>query len=81
MTLWTLALRNVLRNGRRSLLAAGAVAIGLTAVMFGQSLLRSFQRQMIDKATGVMLGHVQVQARGAKDRKVPEKLLSRPERF
>lgn len=81
MTLWTLALRNVLRNARRSLLAAGAVAVGLTAVMFGQSLLRSFQRQMIDKATGVMLGHVQVQAAGVKDRKVPEKLLARPERF
>ncbi|TPW19279.1 MAG: ABC-type transport system, permease component [Elusimicrobia bacterium] len=81
MTLWTLALRNVLRNARRSLLAAGAVAVGLTAVMFGQSLLRSFQRQMIDKATGVMLGHAQVQAAGVKDRKVPEKLLTRPERF
>jgi ABC-type lipoprotein release transport system permease subunit len=81
VTLWTLALRNVLRNGRRSLLAAGAVAVGLAAVMFGQSLLRSFQRQMIDKATGVMLGHVQVQAAGVKDKKVPERLLPRPERF
>jgi len=81
MTLWVLASRNVLRNARRSLLAAGAVAVGLTAVMFGQSLLRSFQRQMVDKATGVMLGHAQVQAKGAKDRKVPETLLSRPERF
>ena len=81
MTLWTLAFRNVKRNARRSLLAAGAVAVGLAAVMFGQSLLRSFQRQMVDKATGVMLGHAQVQARGVKDRKVPETLLPRPERF
>lgn len=81
MTLWVLAFRNVRRNARRSLLAAGAVAVGLTAVMFGQSLLRSFQRQMVDKATGVMLGHAQVQAKGAKDRKVPETLLARPERF
>lgn len=81
MTLWVLAFRNVRRNARRSLLAAGAVAVGLTAVMFGQSLLRSFQRQMVDKATGVMLGHAQVQAKGAKDRKVPETLLGGPERF
>jgi ABC-type lipoprotein release transport system permease subunit len=81
VTLWVLASRTVLRNARRSLLAAGAVAVGLAAVMFGQSLLRSFQRQMVDKATGVMLGHAQVQAKGAKDRKVPETLLSRPERF
>ena len=80
-TLWVLAWRNARRNHRRSLLTMGSVALGLAAVMFGQSLLRSFQRQMVDKATGVMLGHLQVQAAGVKDRKVPDKLLSRPERF
>lgn len=80
-TLWTLASRNATRNLRRSLLSAGSVAVGLAAVMFGQSLLRSFQRQMIDKATGVMLGHAQVQAAGVKDRKVPEKLLPSSGRF
>ncbi|MBI3299828.1 MAG: ABC transporter permease [Elusimicrobia bacterium] len=80
-TLWALAWRNARRNHRRSLLTMGSVALGLAAVMFGQSLLRSFQRQMIDKATGVMLGHLQVQAAGVKDHKVPEKLLARPERF
>ena len=71
MTLLTLALRNVLRNGRRNLLAAERWRWALTAVMFGQSLLRSFQRQMIDKATGVMLGHAQVQARGPRTGRSP----------
>ena len=64
-----LAWRNILRNARRSLLTIASVALGLAAVMFGQSLLRSFQRQMIEKSTGVMLGHIQVQARAAEDRK------------
>lgn len=80
-TFWMLAWRNARRNHRRSLLSVGSVAVGLAAVMFGQSLLRSFQRQMIDKATGVMLGHIQVQAAGVKDRKIPEKLLAHRERF
>jgi ABC-type lipoprotein release transport system permease subunit len=71
-----LAWRNILRNARRSLLTIASVAFGLAAVMFGQSLLRSFQRQMIEKSTGVMLGHIQVQARAAEDRKVPEVLIS-----
>ncbi|PIP84844.1 MAG: ABC transporter substrate-binding protein, partial [Elusimicrobia bacterium CG_4_9_14_3_um_filter_62_55] len=64
MILWVYAWRNLLRNGRRTALTAGTIAAGLAAVMFGQSLLRSFQLQMIEKATGVMLGHVQVQAEG-----------------
>ncbi|MDE2293008.1 MAG: ABC transporter permease [Elusimicrobia bacterium] len=81
MTLWLLAWRNVRRNLRRSALSVGSVAVGLAAVMFGQSLLRSFQRQMIDKATGVMLGHLEVQAAGAKNRQTPERLLEGPERF
>jgi len=76
MILWVYAWRNLLRNGRRTALTAGTIAAGLAAVMFGQSLLRSFQLQMIEKATGVMLGHVQVQAEGVVDTKLPETLLS-----
>ncbi|MEK9145776.1 MAG: FtsX-like permease family protein [Elusimicrobiota bacterium] len=70
-----LAWRNLWRNKRRSLLTIFSVAFGLAAVMFGQSLLTSFQRQMVDKSTGVMVGHLQIQAREAKDRKVPLPLL------
>lgn len=80
MTTLLLSWRNLWRNRRRSALTILSIAFGLAAVMFGQSLLRSFQRQMIDKSTGVMLGHVQVQAVGVRDRKIPRKLLSDPER-
>lgn len=75
MILFLYAWRNLLRNGRRTLLTVGSIAVGLAAVMFGQSLLKSFQRQMIDKATGVMLGHIQIQALNVLDRKLPEVLL------
>lgn len=71
-----LAWRNLWRNKRRSLLTISSVAFGLAAVMFGQSLLTSFQRQMVDKSTGVMVGHLQIQARDAKDKKIPVPLLS-----
>jgi len=77
--LWRIAWRNILRNSRRSALTIASIAMGLAAVMFGQSLLRSFQKQMIDKSTGVMLGHVQIQARDAEDRKIPDQLLRNPE--
>ncbi len=75
MILLIYAWRNLLRNGRRTLLTIGSISAGLAAVMFGQSLLKSFQGQMIDKATGAMLGHVQVQRKELVDRKVPEQLL------
>jgi len=71
-----IAWRGLWRNKRRSFLTISSIAVGLAAVMFGQSLLRSFQMQMIDKSTGIMLGHLQVQRRGVRDRKVPDKLLS-----
>lgn len=79
--LFLLAWRNILRNARRSLLTVSSIAFGLAAVMFGQSLLRSFQRQMIEKSTGVMLGHVQAQRRGVEDRKLPEILLEDPGKY
>jgi putative ABC transport system permease protein len=75
-----IAWRNIVRHGRRSFLTVLSIGVGLAAVLFAQSLLRSFQRQMVDKATGVMLGHVQVQAARATDRKLPDVLLEDPER-
>ncbi|MFA6030559.1 MAG: FtsX-like permease family protein [Elusimicrobiota bacterium] len=76
-----LAWRNLLRNRRRSALAASSIAFGIMALVFGQSLLGSFQRQMVDKSTGVLSGHLQVQAAKASDRKVPEVLLADPARY
>lgn len=76
--LFRIAWRNIIRNPRRSMLTISSISMGLAAVMFGQSLLRSFQKQMIEKSTGVMLGHVQIQARDVEDHKIPERLVENP---
>lgn len=73
-----LAWRNLWRNSRRSALTILSVSCGLAAVMLGQSLMKTIQRQMIEKSTGIMLGHLQVQAAGVKDHRVPELVFPRP---
>src|SRR3990167_1372296 len=69
-----LAWRNVWRNRRRSLINVASMGFGLAAIMFGQSLLRSLQIQLIEKSTGSITGHLQVQ-----DDKVD--LVKMPDRF
>lgn len=41
--------------------------------MFGQSLIKTIQYSLIEKATGIITGHVQVQHEGVKQLKFPEK--------
>lgn len=62
-------------------MTASSIAFGVAAIVFGQSLLSSFQRQMVDKSTGAATAHLQVQAKAAQDRKVPEVLLAGAERY
>ncbi|MCX5790590.1 MAG: ABC transporter permease [Elusimicrobia bacterium] len=76
-----LAWRNLWRNRRRSALTLLSISCGLAAVMLGQSLMKTIQQQMIEKSTGVMLGHLQAQAEGVQDHKVPEKTYPRPASF
>src|SRR5581483_7476816 len=76
--MWALAWRNVWRNGRRSALTIASIGMGLAAVMFGQSLMKTIQAQMIEKSTGIMAGHVQVQAVGVADRKFPDQIIRAP---
>lgn len=68
-----LAWRNVWRNRRRSLITLLSIGCGLASILFGQSMLKSIQVQLVRKATGVITGHVQIQAAGVKDLKIPEK--------
>ncbi len=70
-----LAWRNVWRNFRRSLITTTSMACGLAAIMFGQSLIKSLQHQLIDKSTGSVTGHIQIQARSVKDYKFPDRYL------
>jgi putative ABC transport system permease protein len=70
-----LAWRNVWRNFRRSLITTASMGCGLAAIMFGQSMIASEQHQLIEKATGSITGHIQIQARSIKDYKFPDKWL------
>ena len=73
-----LAWRNVWRNRRRSLINVASMGFGLAAIMFGQSLLRSLQVQLIEKSTGSITGHLQIQAEGVDIIKMPDKFISDP---
>lgn len=73
-----LAWRNLWRNRRRSALTILSISCGLAAVMLGQSLMKTIQHQMLEKSTGIMLGHIQAQSKGVKDRRVPEIAYPRP---
>ena len=74
-----LAWRNVWRNRRRSLINVGAMGFGLAAIMFGQSMMRSLQSQLIEKATGSFTGHVRIQRRDVDEPKFPDKFMKDPE--
>lgn len=72
LALIKLAVRNVFRNRRRSGLTLASVIIGLAALFFIQSLIKSLQADMVDRAISVFNAHIQVQAAASEDLKVPE---------
>ena len=74
-----LAWRNVWRNGRRSLINVAAMGFGLAAIMFGQSMMRSLQYQLVEKATGSFTGHVRIQRADVDEPKFPDKYMTDPE--
>ena len=74
-----LAWRNVWRNGRRSLINVAAMGFGLAAIMFGQSMMRSLQYQLVEKATGSFTGHVRIQRSDVDEPKFPDKYIADPE--
>lgn len=73
-----LAWRNVWRNRRRSLINVASMGFGLAAIMFGQSLLRSLQVQLIEKSTGSITGHLQIQAKDVDVLKMPDRFILDP---
>ncbi len=75
-----LAWRNVWRNRRRSLINVAAMSFGLAAIMFGQSMMRSLQQQLIEKATASFTGHVRIQRRDVDEPKFPDKFIADPSR-
>lgn len=65
--LWTLALRNVLRNRRRSVVTVLAIAVGLAALTFLWGFLDGMNRQMVENTTRYFAGDVQVHLKGYHD--------------
>ncbi len=59
-----IALRNLLRYKRRTLLTAALITIGVVAVLLFVSISGAFKSLMIGQITDSMLGHLQVHKRG-----------------
>ena len=66
-TLLRLAARGVLREARRSLLTASAMALGLALLMFTRSLADGGHEDWIDAGVRMGAGHVLVQAPGYRE--------------
>lgn len=64
MILWTLAWRNVLRNGRRSTITVSSIAVGLAALTFLWGFIDGENRQMIENTTRYLAGDAQIHIKG-----------------
>jgi len=62
--LFKIALRNLLRYKRRTLLTASLITIGVVFVIVFLAVSGSFKNMMIGQITDSMLGHVQVHRKG-----------------
>jgi putative ABC transport system permease protein len=62
--LWKIAVRNLLRYQRRTLLTASLITIGVVFVLVFLAVSGSFKNMMIGQITDSMLGHLQVHRKG-----------------
>jgi putative ABC transport system permease protein len=62
--LFKIAIRNLLRYKRRTLLTASLITIGVVFVLVFMSVSGSFKNMMIGQITDSMLGHLQVHRKG-----------------
>ena len=62
--LFKIALRNLLRYKRRTLLTSSLITIGVMAVLLFVAVSGAFKSMMIGQITDSMLGHVQVHKKG-----------------
>jgi putative ABC transport system permease protein len=63
-----LAIRNIGRNKRRSLLAALSVAISLTVIVFAQGFIAGFVSSFVKNATKNDAGHIRIASRKFEER-------------
>jgi len=62
--LFKIAIRNLMRYKRRTLLTASLISIGVIFVLTFTAVTTSFKNMMIGEITDSMLGHVQVHKKG-----------------
>ena len=62
-----LAWRNIFRNKRRTLIAATAIGLGLTALIFMDAFMIGMEETMIRTVTGSFLGDAQIHREGFRD--------------
>jgi ABC-type lipoprotein release transport system permease subunit len=55
---------NLWRNPRRTVITVTGLALGMVMLAFTVSLTVGMSRDLIDQGTGLLLGHVQIHARG-----------------
>src|SRR5688572_6104116 len=70
-----LAFRNLGRNGRRTLLTMGAIAVAQTSVLLMDGMLNGYAEQTFDTLTGPLFGHVQVHAPGWREDRAPDQSI------
>ncbi len=63
-----LARRNIFRNKRRTIIAATAISIGLTALIFMDALMIGMQETLVRTATASFLGEAQIHREGFRDK-------------
>ena len=64
LNIFKIAVRNLMRYKRRTLLTASLVTIGVVFVLVFISVSGSFKNMMIGQITDSFLGHIQIHKRG-----------------
>jgi len=71
----TLAVRNLGRNLRRTLITLAAIAFGLMTIHFTITLQNGSYEEMLSQGVSTLAGHVVVQAPGYQEDKDPDRLV------
>ncbi len=75
-----LAIRNIFRNKRRTLIAGSAIGIGLAALIFTDALIIGMERNMIASATESFLGEGQIHSKNFRESfEVEKTIVNKPE--
>ncbi len=77
-TFLTIAWRNILRNRRRSLITIFAIGFGLGAMIFVWGYIDGAHLQMKENFTGLLMGHIQIHAKGFEKTMSINKVIKNP---